>query len=711
MGICLTIFGGLSLICLICFLCTSIGYYKKRKRAKQVVSAFQLFTLGVFFSILLMLVPMYYLKYDFGDKHTVFRPFLLSLHGAFRAFILEGDYQFVIDSLKGHHIGLRVCYGLYASTLYVLAPVLTFGNILSLFKHLKDEWRYAWYKGENVTLYIMSELNEKSIALAESIRRDCPKGDKSSRRRSKDGARQKKKIIVFTDVFVQNEEDDFELLNRARDLNAICLKRDIAHLDFMDKKGNVELFLIGDDESENVSQAVKITNSLNKENKKFNVKVFVFSTQKSASYVVDSITYDNLLEQASKHDYGDCCFKLRRIDEKRQLIWNTIKDMHLYDLAKVDPETGEKIISVLIVGFGSYGMEFFKTLVWYCQFEGYKLQINILDKHGRSEDNDYIESVINGECPELLRVNRSDKDGESKYDIRIFSGVDVLTDDISKLFLYDDIGADKREAARRIKATSLALVSLGDDDTNIEVSIRLRGLFDRINGVVAQKKSQVSWNSEAVQIYSVVFDDQKSETLFSECEPDSNVPLLVNHRAVPYHIHFIGSMSTRFSYDNIYNAELETRAYRNHHIGWVDIEKKIHDEWEKSGVADKLHPDDWGYEYCNTPDAIAEERKKYEKYEYYRLSSIAKELYQAEVAANTELSALATCSEKDADGKVKQTCECDNCIRRKKSEHMRWNAYTRVMGFSYGKPRADRALLHDNLCLWSELSYFDRLKD
>lgn len=99
--------------------------------------------------------------------------------------------------------------------------------------------------------YIMSELNDKSIALAKSIY-----------------DRQKSVVIVFTDVFEQNEEDDYELLMQARDINAICLKKDISHLDFTNKKGDVEIFLIGNDESENVSKAVRITTEINKKNSK-----------------------------------------------------------------------------------------------------------------------------------------------------------------------------------------------------------------------------------------------------------------------------------------------------------------------------------------------------------------------------------------------------------------------------------------------------------
>ncbi len=678
----LIIFSVVSFIIGASFLVHVLLLNKKGDGAKRVLSPVQIYTIGVFASVLMIFIPIYYTCYDFGDTYDFLRPFLLAVHNSLRIFILDGDFDIIIKSTRDQNVFLRVCFSGYAVLLYVIAPVLTFSNVLSLFKNIKGELRYNLYRSKK--FFIMSELNEKSIALAKSIYDS-----------------QENVVVVFTDVFEQNEEDDYELLTQAREINAICLKKDISHLDFVSKKGGVEIFLIGNDESENVSQAVKITNELNRKKSKHNVKVFVFSSKPSAAYIVDSIKYDNLLKHAGEHGYGEDCFKLRRIDEKQQLIWNTVPKMKLFELAN----RNNKTLSVMIVGLGSYGMEFFKMLVWYCQFEGYKLQINILDKQGKNnEEKSYIETLINKACPELLKKNCCNSDGDAHYDIRIFSGVDVLSSDIDELLLYDGPEKDKLSVAKRLKSTNLAFVSLGDDDINIEVSIQLRSLFDRVNGVKAKK--HIDWKDEAVDIYSVVYDDHKSRILYNEDVTDKEAHILLNHKDVPYHIHFIGGMSSQFNYYNIYNAELEKSAYE-HHIGWVDIEEKIYNEWVELGDTVNLENHEWYFSEEKTPEAAARARIKYEQYEYYRLSSISKELYQREIRGNATLLSETTCLEKEK----KQTCMCDNCTRRRKSEHMRWNAYTRVIGFSYGRVRADRALLHDNLCDWEELSKLDKLKD
>ncbi len=656
---------------------------KDGKREKRILSSVHVYTIGVFASVFCLFIPVYYTSYPFGDAYSFVRPILLAIHTSFRIFILDGDFDIVVDALLDQSTWLRVCWSFYAAMLYVAAPVLTFTNVLSLFKNVKGECRYVLRRtGKH---YIMSELNAKSIALAKSIRK-----------KNADA------VIVFTDVFGHNEEQGYELLAQAGDMKAICLKKDITHVDITSRKDDVEIFLIGNDESENLSQAVKITTDLNRKNTKHNVKVFVFSTKPGAAHIVDSIKYENLLEHASRCGYGEKSFKLRRIDEKQQLIWNTIPEMNLYQLA----DRHDKTLSVMIVGFGSYGEAFFKTLVWYCQFEGYKLQIHVLDKQGDPESGkNHIQAIINRTCPELLKKNRSESGGDAQYDIEIFPGVDVLTSDLDEMIAYQGDDPEKMAVSQRLKSTNLVFVSLGDDDLNIEVSIYLRSLFDRVNGVTA--KRGIDWNDEAVDIYSVVFDDQKSKILYNKKFADGNEHLLLNHKNIPYHIHFIGSMSSQFDYGNIYDAVLEQRANK-HHSSWVAIEEKVYQEWQEANDQENLDKHEWYYESEKTAEAVENAKRKYEQYEYYRNSSIAKELYQREIKKNPALVDATTCLEKSG----KQICRCENCIRRKLSEHRRWNAYMRVIGFSYqGGKRADRALLHDMLCDWDDLSELERMKD
>ena len=662
----------------------AIAFRNDSDRGKLRLTPIQMITVGVFLALLAILLPLYYHTDEFPSEGIV-RPVMTAILHALRVFILDGDFDFVIKTIGEHSPIVTVGFLSYVGLLYLIAPLMTISNIMSLFKNFWDALRYRFVWFRNV--YILSELNKKSVALAKSIRNDHLKA-----------------AIVFADVLERNGETDAELLRQADELKAICLKRDISSVNFLSKKGIVELFLISNDESQNVSQAVKITTAINrhcpkKGEKKRNIKIFTFSTQPSAPYIIDSIKYDNLVARSG--EYGEESFKLRRINEKQQLIWNTVPKMKVFEIA----DRHEKTLSVMIVGFGNYGKEFFKMLAWYCQFEGYQLQINIIDKQGNPEKakND-LEALINRECPELLKKNRCTAAGEAHYDIEAYAGVDVKSSDLDELLLYDGSEQEKIETANRLKRTNLVIVALGDDDINIEISIRLRSLFDRVNGVKANKK--FDWKDEVVEIYSIVYDDQKCSILYNEESADRDARILVNHKDIPYHIHFIGSMSSQYNYHNIYDAQLEKSAY-DHHTGWVDIEERIYNEWLANDDFANLDNHEWHFHYEKTDEAAECARKKYEQFEYYRLSSIAKELYQREIKNNEGLRAATVCTE---DGK--QTCQCENCIRRKRSEHMRWNAYTRTIGFSFKENgRADRAMLHDNLCEWHQLPPIERLKD
>ena len=98
---------------------------------------------------------------------------------------------------------------------------------------------YAYFRD----VYVFSELNEKSFALANDIKN-----------------KNKKATIVFTDVFDDDEEKMYELIERTKEIGAINFKKDILVVDFSKHSKNKELYLftIGENETENMNQALKL---------------------------------------------------------------------------------------------------------------------------------------------------------------------------------------------------------------------------------------------------------------------------------------------------------------------------------------------------------------------------------------------------------------------------------------------------------------------
>lgn len=672
--------GLLSFLVCVATMLYSFVISKKGIKDKKILSPIQLKTLGVFVASFIMFLPIDYQGSEYGDLVAYIRTAVVSFLDAIAVFLLNADFSAMPEYLQGQPHWLAVPCFVYFSILYLIAPVMTFGNVLALCKNVKGEIRFFLHKKKDY--FIFSELNRKSVELAKSVYR------------KKSGA-----VIVFCNADADTEGKENELLPEVDEIKGICVKKDITKINIFSKKGNVEMFLVGD-ESDAAAQAVEITSELNKRNKKQNVKVFVFGQKESTAHIVDSIKYDKLLCYAEEHNYGDETFKLRRINEVNRLVLNTLPEMKLFDIA----EKNGGAISVLLVGLGAQGMEFFKTILWYCQFEGVLLKINIVDSLSGEDGKGYIRSIINRHCPEILKRNRVKEDGDAYYDIEILPGIDIETDKLEEIAFYRGEDEDKTRLAQRLKETDIAIVSLGEDDLNIETAVYLRSLFDRIRGIKASNKMIA--DSEEVKIYSVVYNDGKTGLLQGDGS-DTGVEFLVNHKDVGYHINFIGALSKQYDYDNLYDKELEKKAYE-HHIGWVSTEEKIYNEWLKMGDKKNIEAHEWYFSGENTEEAKAKARENYERFEYYRDSSIAKELYQREIKTNSVLKKLSECIGE----KGSQVCECENCVRRKRSEHFRWNTYARVNGYSYNNGvRADRAKFHDNLCSWNNISYLDKQKD
>ncbi len=760
----------------------SFFVYKKIDRADRVFSAFQLFTGGIFVSVFIVFLPVFYYDYDLFGEGSYVRPIFIAIHNTIRVFILDGDFDTVAEAIDTLAEWGRIPFSFYAALLYVVAPVLTFGNLLSLFKNLRGEIVLKFHKKR--PMYIMSELNLCSISLAESIM-NAWKAEKESyckenntKRLSKE-LRDKKPIIVFTDVFEQNEEADYELLLQARDLGAICLKKDISHLDLQkrlgeikhgieaeeaeqaavqavtdndsdtkqktrarknEKKvqkknkeyasGKIEIFLIGEcetgeNESENIGHAIKLTEKY----KKYKyVSIFIYATSVGAGYLVDSIDkgayiLDDDFESKVIKDpkgmlYGDAWnsediqvdggFYLRRVNCVEALVKNTLNDKAVFDNVHSAADKNDKTVSILIIGMGSYGKQFFKTALWFYQLDGYKLEINIFDADKYGEEK--IKKQLEQECPELIKKNPCMEDGEANYDIRFFNGVDCFTSDFDKCF-------DSSEDGMRLKRTNLAFVTLGDDDKNIEAAVMLRKLFDR---KLHHSESYVkkAGKDEMPIIYAVVYDDQKASNLGAQGAG------LINHkRKQEYHIRFIGSRSSQYDYKNIENNRKIEHSAFTYHIEWLRNEQRLRNlynsdpEFKATVDAHREDPempivwaDEYIFDYKGSDGRIYDDgtiksseiknmASLYVNFEYYRRSSIAKALHKD---ITESYFASIPKGEKDY--------SCPQMEARRKTEHMRWNAYMRSEGYIVGV-RNDRGKTHPNLCTYQELPYLERFKD
>ena len=487
---------------------------KGKFTSKGKLNLFNSLFAGVFLSVFIIFLPVHRVT-SVADAFGAVRTVLLSLFNSMQVFAMGCEFGVVSDSMGFCPDFLDRIYQMWVSILLVIAPVFTFGFVLSLFKNISAYTKYITSYFRDA--YIFSELNEKSLTLASDIKKKHANA-----------------VIVFTDVFEENEENSYELLEMAKDMGAICFKKDILVVKFdrHSPKKSVSFFAIGEDETENLNHALKlIENYRDREN----VDLFVFSKKIESEGLLASIDRGNI--------------KVRRINEAKSLINRVLYDNGeiIFDSAV---ECGEenKVISAIIIGLGHHGTEMLKALSWFGQMDGYSLKINVFEKDPLAEEK------FTALAPELMsdEHNGADLSGDARYRIDIHSDIDVDT-------------ATFVGKIREIKDASYVLVALGNDDVNIKTAINLRMNFERM-GI-------------APVIQAIVYNSQQKRALTG----------LKNFRGQDYRIDFIGDIESSYTEEVIIDSELEEDALRRHLKWGKEDEFWTYEYCYRSSMASAIH--------------------------------------------------------------------------------------------------------------------------
>ena len=632
--------GCLAAIAFAAFAINNSSYAKKHK-----FSLFNTLVAGVFLSAIVMFFPINFVLEEV-TPYGVWRAFLLSVLNAMQIFAGGYEFENMKESLFTCPEWFDMFYQIWAATLLVLAPVFTFGFVLSLFKNLSATARYVCSYFKKV--YVFSELNERSMALANDIKLN-----------------NKNAVIVFSDVFAENEESSFELIDKAKKMHAICFKKDILVVNFKihSEKSPIYFFTIGVDENKNLNQALKLIETFkNREN----THIYVFSTK---------VESEILLSSAKKG-----VVKVRRINEARSLINRVLYERGEIIFNSVEPNSdGTKDISAVVVGMGRHGTEMIKALAWFGQMDGYKLEINGFDKDKLAEEK-FIAAA-----PELMSeyYNGVAIDGEAQYKISIHSRMDVET-----ISFADEIA--------KIKNATYVLVALGNDDVNISTAIKLRMYFERM------KIHPV--------IQAIVYNSQQKNALEG----------IKNFKGQEYKIDFIGDLESSYTENVIIDSELEKDALQRH-MSYVSAVKKTvtkyleennitEDElWAKITLHGQKKDKGLTKEEENIYEAMLTCRMVEQQFWQYEYN------YRSSVASAIHMRARIKCDIPGAGKKSEElTAEERNIIEA--LEHKRWNAYMRAEGYIFSgsndaSTRNDLAKMHHDLVDFSSLSEEEKRKD
>lgn len=520
----------------------------------------------VFLSSSSLFLPIY--RADFsGDAAAGIKTLLISFHNSIRLFIVDGEFDIIDDNITSSIGCIWIPYSILAAILFVIAPVLTFSVILSF---VKNTYAYVVYFSSFFKdVYVFSELNEESLALATNIKRNHPRS-----------------AIVFTDVFDSNEEQSYELMQKSRGLLGIFFKSDIEFINYglHSKKRRIIFFAIGHDENENIRQSVSLIKQYKNRD---NMELYVFSSTIEGELLLADVEKGNM--------------KVRRINENAAVI-----NRYLYEngavifdeAAKNDTITSD--INVLIIGMGIYGNAMLRGLSWFCQMDGYRLHIDAFDK--RSDALDRFEAC----CPELISDDHNGvfDASDAEYLIKIHSGVDV------------DTYTFRKKVCAEVRNATFVYVALGDDNENVRVSTNLRTMFERMEIhpriVTIVKDSNVNRGLQNIhnysgQPYNISFIGSLEDTYSEEAIMGSDL----ENEALKRHLKW-GDEEDFWKYEYDYKSSVATTIHTKMKIhcgisGANKTETELTDE-ERASL-EQLEHRRWnaymrseGYVYSGTPE-------------------------------------------------------------------------------------------------------------
>lgn len=491
---------------------------KKPHKDRGLLTPLRIFALGIFLAGFTLFIPLYSELFAGQPIFAqIWETIWVSVHHTIRLFIIDTGFE---EILAASVISDTVWYAVIGTVLFILAPITTAGVILSFFRNLVSYAKCFFHRSSDV--FVFSELSKKSLALATDLQKN-----------------HKKALLIFTDVFGEDNEEAFELGEQAREIGAVSFRVDMAtlNLGFLSKSSSIYFFAIGEDESENVKQAFELSRDDRPYAKRENVFIYVFSTDVEGELLLSNVPKTKI--------------RLRRVDDIRSLVYRNLYDSgDLIFSNAVPAEDGNKLIRAFVIGVGGHGREMLKALTWFCQMDGYRIEIHAfeLDPLAEKKFKHIAPGLIS---PENNGVYVA---GEAQYKIVFHNGVSV-----------DD--ARFEEALETAGTPTYVFISLGEDARNVRTAVYLRQYF--------RQKHMPD------PIIQAIVYDSKNQNVLNTAK---------NFKGQSYGIAFVGAREEMYSESVILGKDLETEALKTH-TRYGDTEENFYrfEYCYRSSMSSALH--------------------------------------------------------------------------------------------------------------------------
>lgn len=295
--------------------------------------------------VLILLLLCTYLIYIpiFLENYRFIPALFGNLMNMMQVISLDADYLAFYDLITSR-IALNAVAGLYffvLGLLHALLPVFSIITAYTLLLKLFTNVKITLIDADRRPLYIFSQVNDRSLALAEDIRRA-----------------QKKCRIIFTGCTEKENRAETERL-----LDCVITEDDISRLRITFKANrHTHFFCIADSDDLNLNHALMLIDSLKGKSKEAQQKnhIYLFSHMPDVDVMIDS----------TEKGFTD----IQVINEHELLVYDLLDRYPLYRYAKDDK------INVLLCGDGDIMESALRTVLWCGQLDGYELQVNVISQ-------------------------------------------------------------------------------------------------------------------------------------------------------------------------------------------------------------------------------------------------------------------------------------------------------------------------------------------
>ena len=636
-------------------------------------------TAGALFSI--------YLVGNIGAAGGWIDTVFTALLGTVRAMTGENSLFDTREVLGTIPANWEAAIAIYTAFLHVTSAALLLGIILSLVKNFFPKLRYRIQSIPAKHLCVFSTLSERSLLLAEDIRRQDPSA-----------------LLVF----LGRREDSEEyagFVTRADEIDGFLFEKDVCDLRVYGgcRKKRTDYFLFSLDEKDNMRDALQLASAFQNECRPLLRKYEAHcealdqaSIQRAAmgSGFVDDTAEKQALWQACADDVREVRIhvtstqteaealldaverpfgklSLRLINETRLILWRLFDQIPLFLGAKEDR------LAILVIGAGRTGTEAVKLACWCGQTLKLRPEIIVVDNDPAAEER------FARACPELAAKT---------------APAQAREDSPVTFFHMDVESADFPELLRSHPEIGYVICALGDEELNLRTAMGIRSVFEELSPTNPEGRRLPPWINVLV---SDPFLHEAGKKLQFDARVDCNLETFGNLREV-------------------YTCETMADSYMER-VGY-----QIHRFYERRFSQDKPE------------EAI---RESFEEKEYTRSSSMAAALHckYKLYAALWEAPEILKAQWIDSEIRAYDSCWRDhpeeamlelltiwledpaNLEALAEMEHRRWNAYMRAEGWKVAseeqvaawfpilkKQKNLAARLHPCMVSWEELDRVSR---